>query len=333
MRHLLTILMTFAVLIECSLHISRADDLDHSKAIAVAIQRDAREIHIFDPLFVTVTLENPSEKVVNMSTFILGGGIYHFHCYPFTYRFPSVRSYGIDHEVVIRPREKWLIDYESLSVPPLDTLQHEIWNDFFTEEGSSGILDQATIRSVSVEVRPGDVRQDEINYEGATKSLNFVDRPHMEEKLLRGIFEENNRRASLNLDPDEFGGLTPTDFPRISRFGVNGFHNYSDLTEQLLQSRGSLSPGSLRDILNLVELLKNVYEGKTQEDQIKAGEEVVKYLRSLPEVEQVFLRHRTIAYAKQCFPLTVSERLVTKIAAELPKAAFFRDDYHAYLKN
>lgn len=284
--------------------------------LGVRLWVDKRYHQLFDPLFVKVTVTNQSEQSMTVGTSICSGANYTLWRDPFTYKFETMRSFGDPGPMEMDPDEEWIVNYEILQTPPLKMHDHDFWKNL--PHGSA---------TIEVQVSPGGLPPDKVLHGSASQNLEFRKRGDDEDKFLRELFGEMQRRFK---DPRDESPREDRNLPYLGAFGVSKFVRYTDLVKRLMDYEEKLSPGPLRDVVHLTRLLRVMYDAPTDAAKRKAGEDVVTLLESFPEIQREILQIRVLRHMDY-FESPVGSEIAQRIAKKMRKKVYYYDDYPAYL--
>lgn len=323
--------MSFALVLACcALGQAETQPSAEMQPFAVRLEMDDTQRRMFDPIFVRVSLTNESDRPWRIPSSVSYGCVFTFHCDPFTYVFPTNQAAGVSEDLVLQPQETWMIDYKSLPAPTIQNFDHEIWKDFFGPDQASGVLDN---QHRVIEAKIAGHKQDKVlDYTGAWQNVRFSERRSEELEILREIYGEINRRLNEDLETRRKYPRVALDAPRLTFFGLSIFEPYADLQQRMLDNEDVFSPGTLKDAVQAVRLLNQINQADDEVSRQRASEQLLRFLNELPSVERNFMQHRMVTQLKSMKETQVSQDLIEEIISQIPEKAFFKRDYHQYLR-
>jgi hypothetical protein len=222
--------------------------------------------------------------------------------------------------IALSQEESCVIDYEILEFPPAQELKHDFWHDVVGEP-----VDIQAHLSLWPKVED---TWKLLCRRPPSFSIYVKDRAPEEKRFLSELYTEGLERESKNVPfPKDFDLTSPTP----PNFGLASFEPYPDLIERLVAYEDRLSPGSLRDVVHVVGVMRKLYYAEAQVVQERLVEDLLQWLDALPEIERRCLADTIISSTYQWYrDEPAINRLVYEAIQRQPKTLYEFRDYREY---
>lgn len=293
---------------------------DQPEGLVVRLWTDGTRHRMFDPLFVRVTVTNTTDSTIVVGRDLCRRANYRITAGSFSYAFDFIDLLGGVEGQPMEPGEEWIVHYEILQIPPIKIFDHDFWNDV---PKNSGAIVAACVGSELV-------KAEFMSHDRASTSLRVFERPEPEAALLKSLYDEMRRRKEEHFAPDDASRPRERRCPSLHGFGLRDFTKYEDLTQRLFEYEENLSPGPLRDIVHMTRLMRAVYDETDQAKKVQAVYAVMRFVDTLPQIEQENLLMRIIDWWPHLSDDPAYFLLAESALRRLPKNIYEYKDYAAH---
>jgi len=283
-------------------------------AVEARLEVCPREVCLADPVFVRVVVRNTESEPIEMPLSFVRDSTLFFevdnHSSDYLYRAREDPGAGGAAPGVLRPGQECIVAYDVIELPPVDHFGRDFWDEMATL-GSAGV--RAILWHDAVDQRQV-VRAD----------LRIRERPRAEMRRLGQLYAESKRLRAADSVPADFDDSRPGP----GSFGLPSLRPQEEVVGPLLAAEPQLSPGPLRDVLHLTNLMRAVYDGNDDPARGEIVRELLRWLDELPEIERHYLALRLRAWWSSCAPRQpVFFELAHGLLARLPERCYGQDDY------
>lgn len=293
---------------------------DAPEGLVVRLWADSTRHRMFDPLFVRITVTNTTEMPIAVGEDVCGMAEYKLFADPFSYTFQTPDWTPASVAWPMQPGEEWIVRHDVLPFPPITIFNHDFWKDVL----------RAGTADVKARVASEFVKREHWSLVRAELPLRVDVRSEAETSFLESLYDEMRRRKEEPFATDDASRPRERRCPSLHGFGLRDFTTYEDLTQRLFEYEENLSPGPLRDIVHVTRLMRAVYDETDQAKKVQAVYAVMRFVDTLPQIEQENLLMRIIDWWPHLSDDPAYFLLAESALRRLPKNIYQYKDYAAH---